>query len=320
MKHSTAIALLSLALPLSAIGARPHHDWDSELAPAQKRLAAGNYKMAYAGFQRFSAHNPLAQFMLGLFHQNGWGRPRNPAAACIWFGKAAQKQVPMAEHFLGDCLAGGIDRPVNIPEALAWYDKAAAHGHLISLCSEADYYIHGKGVDRNVEQGIALCARAAQANSPPAMLKLAQYYQDDRDVPKDLVAARYWYWQAAQHNINEAQFQLGLMLANGEGGEADPEAARTWLEAAAGDGYAAAYLPTAVLYANAPVQKETGALAPEHLAKIYLWTAAAKARSTTPEQAAEAEKLETRVLAVMPASWRPELDKQVAEHLAKHSN
>jgi hypothetical protein len=152
------------------------------------------------------------------------------------------------------------------------------------------------------------------------MLKLAQYYQSDSDVPQDLVAARYWYWEAAQRNVNEARFQLGMMLANGEGGEADQNAARTWLETAAGDGYAPAYLPTAVLYANEPVQKETGALAPEHLAKIYLWTAAAKVRSATPEQAAEAEKLEAKVLAVMPATWRPKLDKQVEEHLAKYAN
>lgn len=320
MKHLVAIALLSLTLPISAFGARPQHDWDSELRLAQKLLAAGDYKAAYSGFQRISAHNPLAQFMLGVFHQNGWGRSPNPVAACTWFEKAAQKQVPTAEHFLGDCLAQGIGRPANIPDALAWYDKAAAHGHLISLCSEADYYIHGKGVDKNVEQGIALCTHAAEANSPPAMLKLAQYYHDDRDVPQDLVAARYWYWEAAQRKVNEARYKLGLMLANGEGGDADPDAARNWLETAAGEGYAPAYLPTAVLYANEPVQKKTGVLAPEHLAKIYLWTAAAKARSATPEQAAEAEKLEAKVLAVMPATWRSDLDKQVAEHLAKYAN
>jgi TPR repeat protein len=320
MKYTAAIALLSLALPLSAFGARPEHDWDRELQSAQALLAKGDYAAAYPRFERIAAHNPLAQFTLALFHQNGWGRPKNPVAACTWFEKAAQKQVPAAEHYLGDCLAEGIGRPANIPQALAWYDKAASHGHLISLCSEAEYYIRGKGVDKDVEKGMALCTGAAQANSPPAMIKLAHYYQGDKDVPQNLAAARYWYWEAAQRNVDEAQLRLGAMLANGEGGAIDLDAARQWLETAAADGYAPAYLPTAVLYANAPVQKETGALAPEHLAKIYLWTEAAKARGSTPELVASAEKLEAQVLKVMPASWRPKLDQQVAEHLAQHPN
>lgn len=293
-------------------------DWSAELQSGQKALASGNYPLAYAQYKRMADHNPLAQFTVGLFHQNGWGRAKNPVAACSWFEKSAQKKIPAAEHFWGDCLAQGIGRAVDIPAALAWYEKAATHGHLISWCSAGDYYIQGKGVTQDTQRGITLCTQVAQANSPPAMLKLADYYREGRFIPLDLVAARHWYQQAAELGVSEAQYRLGLMLAQGEGGEPNLDQALFWLETAASEGYAPAYFPTALLYANAPVQAETGALVPAHLAKVYLWVSAAKARSSAPAQQGEIEKLEAMVLKIMPASWQPELNKQVAAHLAKH--
>ena len=316
-KRIASIFLLLLAISPCALAG---NDYSAELQPAQQALAAGDYKKAYAHYSRFAAKNPLAQFTLGLSYQNGWSRPVNQIEACRWFEKSAQKNIPAAQHFLGDCLVAGTHRRVDATAALEWYRKAAAGGHLISLCSAADLFIKGNGVDKDVAQGIALCTQAAQAESPPAMLKLANYYREGTDVPQDLAAARYWYQQAAERRSAEAQYQLGVMLAEGKGGEPDASAALLWLETAASEGYAPAYLPTAILYANAEVDPETGALKPEHLAKIYLWNSAAKARTTDQAQLAEIARIEAMVLAVMPESWRPELDKKVAEHLAKYKS
>lgn len=311
----------SLARPLGAEGRPAVTDWARELAPAQSALAQGDHAAAYARFQRAASRNPLAQFMVGLFHRNGWGRPVNPPQACTWFEKAAHRQVPAAEHLWGDCLAEGIGRPADVPGALAWYEAAARHGHLISWCSAAGHLLEGKGVPRDVPRGLALCEQAAQANSPPAMRQLANFHaQAHGDVPPNLAAARGWYLQAAQRGVAEAQHRVGLMMANGEGGPVDLEAALFWLESASAQGHAPAYLATALLYAHAPVQPDTGAQAPEHLAKVYLWTTAAVARSNDdPELQAQARSLQGQALAVMPASWRPDLDKQVAEHLAEHA-
>jgi len=321
MKILPALLFLTAAL-LLAPGARAGkpQDWARALAPAQAALNAKNYSGAYPLYlrQAESQQNGLAQFVLGMFHLNAWGRPRNPVAACAWFEKAAQKHIPAGENNWGDCLAQGIGRPVDIPAALAWYDKAASHGHIISACTAADYYLQGKGVEKDVAKGLALCTAVARANAIPAMLKLARYYQEGQWLPQDLPAARYWYQQAAEMRSVEAQFKLGVMLAQGEGGEPDLNAALFWLETAASQGYAPAYLPTAVLYANAPVQAETGALAPEHLAKVYLWNAAAKARNDDPALEAEIHRIDTLVAQIMPATWRPDLDKKVAEHLALH--
>lgn len=309
--------LASLLLVGNACAAQPR-DWARELEPAQAAQAAGNYRAAYALYHRRAGTNPLAQFVLGMFHQNGWGRPADPVAACGWFEKAAQKHIPAAEHYWGDCLAQGIGRAADIPAALTWYDKAASHGHLISACSAADYYIQGKGVAKDVDRGIELCSQVARANSPPAMIKLARYYERGEFLPQDLPAARYWYQQAAERRLPEAQYRLGVMLAQGQGGEPDLNAALFWLETAASEGFAPAYLPTAELYANAPPQPGTGALSPEHLAKIYLWNSAARARDSDPAQRAEIDRIDAQIARVMPPAWRPDLDRKVAEHLAQH--
>lgn len=310
------IAALFLAAASSALAGR-QGNIAAELQPAQKALASGDYKKAYARFSRFAAKNPLAQFNLALFHKNGWGRVVNEVEACRWFGKAARGKIPAAQHFFGDCLARGIHQPADSQAAIDWYKNAAANGHLISLCSAAEFYIRGKGVARDTQQGLALCTQAAQQQVPPAMLKLAGYYREGTDVKQDLAAARYWYQQAAERHSHEAQYHLGVMLSEGRGGEPNVNAALFWLETAASEGYAPAYLPTAILYANADPASETGALAPEHLAKIYLWLSAAKARTSEKSQLAEIARIEAMVLAVMPASWRGPLDRKVAEHLAK---
>jgi TPR repeat protein len=317
---TTIRTLTVCALLLVATGARADRQDNIgvELQPASKTLASGDYQQAYTQFFQFAAKNPLAQFNLGLFHKNGWGRPVSESKACRWFEKAAKGKIPAAQHFFGDCLVQGINQPADSRAALDWYAKAAANGHLISLCSAAELHIKGKGVERDIAAGMALYTQAAQQEVPLAMLKLAAYYRAGGEVKQDLAAARYWYGQAAERHSHEAQHHLGVMLSEGLGGEPDLKAALFWLETAASEGYAPAYLPTAILYANAGVAPNTGMLAPEHLAKVYLWLAAAKASTADKAALAEIARIEAMVLAVMPNSWRGELDKKVAAHLAKY--
>lgn len=316
MIRIASILILSLAAVADAQASRPT-DFSAELQPAQQALVAGDYKKAYALYAKRAANNPLAQFTLGLFHKNGWDRPVDEAAGCRWFEKSVRKRIPTAQHYLGDCLIQGAHRAADPSAALVLYLDAAAGGHLISLCSAADLYIKGNGVGKDAKRGLELCTQAAQAGSPPAMLTLANYYREGKDVAQDLAAARGWYQQAAERRSSEAQYRLGVMLSEGLGGEPDANAALLWMESAAAEGYAPAYLPTAILYANADVDPETGALRPEHLAKIYLWNSAAKTRTTDSAQLEGIARIDAMVQAVMPIAWRASLNRQVAEHLAK---
>lgn len=313
-----SVLLVSLLLAGQVQAQNSIQDLSRELEPGQKALAARDFAGAYREYAAHAGTNPLAQFILGLFEREGWGRKADPVAACAWFEKAAQKKIPAAEQFFGDCLAQGIGRAVDGHGAVQWYRKAGASGVSTALCQAADLHIAGKIVPRDVAQGLALCTAAAQADSPPAMLKLADYYREGTAVPQNVRLARYWYDQAAQRHSHEAQFRLGLMLSEGEGGGANVAQARFWLEHAAMEGYAPAYLPTAILYANAAPDPRTGFLRPEDLAKIYMWDRAARASTTNPVQLAEIDRIEKLVMTVMPAQWQSDLDRHVADHLAKY--
>jgi TPR repeat protein len=200
---------------------------------------------------------------------------------------------------------------VDGPAAVQWYGQAAGSGIAYAGCAAGALYLAGQIVARDVPRGVALCTTAAQAESVPAMLVLAGHFQASSPA-----LARFWYGQAAQRHHHAAQFQLGVMLGEGIGGAADPAQARFWFERAAMEGYAPAYLPTAILYANAPVNPATGALEPADLARIYMWNHAARASTTNPLQLAEIARIDALVLAVMPPRWQPELDRRVTAHLA----
>jgi TPR repeat protein len=313
------LAMSVLLLAGNTLHAEQQHNLIQALGSAQAALDKKDYATAYALYLRQAKRqNGLAQFVLGLFYQEGWGRSKNPAMACSWFEKAAHNKIPTAENNWADCLAQGIARAADIPAALPWYETAAGHGDLIAACTAADYYIQGKGVPQDVPRGIALCTPVAQHSSVPAMLKLARYYEQGKYLAQDLPQARYWYVQAAELNDAEAQYHAGVMLAQGDGGAPDREAALFWLETAASAGYAPAYLPTAVLYAHQPVQPANGALAPEDLAKVYVWNGAAKARVSDPAQRVVMAQLDAQLATAMPASWRASLDQKIAAHLAQY--
>lgn len=318
LRTLTVAALIAPLLVALQAGAAPR-ELSTELKQADKAMAAHEYTHAYKAYARVAARNPLAQFNLGLIEREGWGRARNLAAACAWFGKAAQGNIPAAQQFFGDCLADGIGQAADGKAAEAWYRKAAQAGIVYALCSAGQLYIRGQVIGKDVEHGLGLCAQAAQAGSAPAMLRIADYYKDGTEVPQNLAAARSWYQQAAENRDHLAQYRLGVMLAQGEGGDVNPALALSWLEHAASEGYAPAYLPVAILYANSTPDPATGALTPASLAKIYMWNSAAKASTKNTAELAEIERIARLVDQVMPAEWRPALDRRVAEHLGKFS-
>ena len=130
-----------------------------ELRRAQKELAAGNYDRAFREYQRHAEeeNNALAQFTLGMFYRNGWGRPTDEKTACGWFKKAAAADIPAAAHFYAEYIERGIAGEEGPAEAARWYQKAADLGHYSSLCSLARFYMTGTGVERDPVKALALC-------------------------------------------------------------------------------------------------------------------------------------------------------------------
>lgn len=241
------------------------------------------------------------------------------AAARNRFEKAAPKNIPAAQQASGDCFAHGMDRARENELALRWYRPAADSGIAFSLCQAGQAYIAGDLVAKDVAKGLALCTSAAQAESTATMMKLAGCYGEGAAIIQNLRTARFWYAQAAQRRNQEAQYWRGIMLSEGQGGNADIPQARSWLELDAAEGYSRAYLPAAILYANAQINPNTGALTPDGLARVYMGNSAAQATTKNPLQMAQIARIETMALNVMPSQWTPDLDRRVANHLAQHN-
>lgn len=311
------LAALGLTLGLASGSTWAARDLAGELRDAQAALAAADYPKAYQAYLEHSAHNPLAQFTLGLFHQYGWGRPADQAEACRWQERAAPGGIPAAQLLLADCLRQGVHRPADLGGAAHWYEQAAASGIPTAQCALAELVMAGQGVPKDPRKAIALCGQAAEKGLPRAQLRLARFHLEGEAEVRDPAAAWKWMQAAAQANDAEAQYRLGLMLRDGVGRAPEPESGRWWLEAAAGQGYLPAYLPTAQLYLAAPPDPETRLLPAQDLAKAYLWLAAAVQRLSPGESLDQARTLLHQVREGMPETWRPTLDQRVAEHLAR---
>ncbi|MHC4956274.1 MAG: tetratricopeptide repeat protein [Planctomycetota bacterium] len=305
---------LSIAIAVwAAACADAPADLNQELRVAQELLAAEKYDEAYAKFERVEAEsgNPLAQFTLGLFWKLGWGRDPDPAKAADWFEKAAAGKIPVAEHYYAEILAEGVLRETDPATAARLYQRAADHGHHGSLCSLATMYETGTGVPVDQEKAVALLRTAAGHGLVDAQRRLGHRYLAAKDYPQ----AYGWFQQAADRNDPESQFQLGIIVRDGLGDKANPHAAIDWFERAAAQGHTPAYLPTGALFLDHDHERPE----PDELAKAYLWLSAAARLTDDPESAARAKELLKKVLKLMPAEWRPDLDKKVDEHFKKHA-
>lgn len=313
-----AVVALGLTLLGSSWGPSAiARDLAGELKPGQAALAAGDYPTAYRAYLEHGDGNPLAQFSLGLFHQYGWGRPADQAAACRWQEKAAAGGIPAAQQLLADCLRHGVHRPADPAAAAHWYERAALSGILIAPCSLAELYMAGEGVAKDPRKALELCRQAAEKGLPTAQLRLARLLLEGDTAVRDPQQALRWMRAGASAGNAEAQYRLGLMLRDGIGAPADAASARWWLESAAAQGWLPAYAPTAELYLHAPPDAVAGAPAAADLAKAYLWSSAAVWRAAEREDSAQAQALLAQVIALLPPAWRTDLDQRVSEHLAR---
>jgi TPR repeat protein len=312
-------AIFLFLVAVTASGCLAEENISRDLRRAQKSLAASDYENAYKVYyqQAIQNNNPLAEFTLALFYENGWGRPIDKAAACQWYGKAAEGEIPAAAHFYAQCFEQGIGRKQSTTDAIQWYEKAISLDHGGShyplaelLLSDSDH--------TNAQQAIEHLTQAAQLGNSDAQMELGDFYYRGEYVVKNLTEAWHWYSQAAAKDVVEAQYYLGVISSDSD----DPAIhsiaeALHWFEAAAAKGYLPAYLPTAKLYLASSVDEESGNIPAPALAKAYLWLSAADKRLEGAEEKAQCQTMLTDVKKIMPESWKNDLDPKVEKHIAE---
>lgn len=317
IKYCAIIAMaifLSIPAQTAALSDQSQPEKSITLDEAQHWLTTGEYQKAYQAFlfHAESQQNALAQFTLGLFHQQGWGMSVDMKKACLWFEKAAKSAVPAASHLLAECFQNGFHGPIDFVQALHWFQQAASLGHGVSLCSMADLIMMGKGAPKDPQKALNLCQQAALSGSVPAQLHMGKLYLNGDVSIQNPQQAAEWFYQAAKKESREAFYYLGLIHRDFLN---DPVHALDWFEKAASQGYLPAYFLTAQLYFNAPVTENTHLPTAENLAKAYMWLSATRQRSNDSDEINTVEQMLAQVEQIMPSSWKKDLDQKISQHL-----
>ena len=315
MKKILLIFLCAVMLPEESANAAPGNT--QVVQDTQTALAAGDYEKAFAGYHDAARNNnnALAQFSIGLFYQNGWGRAVDKAAACQWFEQAAQGGIPTGQYQAGICLEEGGQRPPDYAAAANWFEKAAQAGQFHAYCNLGNLYMTGKGVPKDPVKALQLCHPAAQQGSIPAQLWMGRFYLEGDPSIQNGQEAYRWFEAATQKQSPEAFYYLGILLQKELEEGHTVEKARQMFEQAAALKYVPAYFQAGKSFYHAEPDPETKRLSAEHLAKAYLWLSATLQQSENLNELAESKQMLEQILAVMPETWLNELDQKVAQHL-----
>jgi TPR repeat protein len=317
VKMKKILPILLCAILLAASSADAGIDNAETMKSAQAALAASDYEKAFAAYRVAAENNnnALAQFSVGLFFQNGWGRAVDKATACQWFEQAAQGGIPTGQYQTGICLEEGIHRPPDHAAAADWFEKSAQAGQFHAYCNLGNLYMTGKGVPKDPAKALQLCHPAARQGSVPAQLWMGKFYLEGDPSIRNEQEAYRWFEAAAQKQSPEAFYYLGILLQKGSTAGHAAEKIRLMFEQAAALKYVPAYFQAGKSFYQAEPDPGTKLLSAEHLAKAYLWLSAALQRSENMNELAESKKMLQQILAVMPETWLTELDQKVAQYL-----
>jgi TPR repeat protein len=106
------------------------HAQAEDLASAEEvksmRRSKGMYDIHALAFYLKAAEQGMAdaQFRVGLFFQNGWGKPKDAVRAVSWYVKASNQGQKDAQLYLAACLENGEGVARDEIEAYAYYNLA----------------------------------------------------------------------------------------------------------------------------------------------------------------------------------------------------
>ena len=119
----------ALLLFLTVAAASTVADEERRFAEGLEAYDAGDYETVLEAWQPLAAGGHLeAQVSLADLYLNGLGVAADPAAAALWYRRAAEAGDPVAQLNLGDLYARGLGVPRDRVEAVAWLELAARQG------------------------------------------------------------------------------------------------------------------------------------------------------------------------------------------------
>ena len=172
-----------------------------------------------------------AQIVWGQLLLDGTRVARDPAAAFVWFDRAARSGDPDGQNMVGRCYEQGWGVEANPKLATKSFALAAAAGHVWGQVNLAQMLMRG-GDPADRPRSFELFRAAAEGGTSKANLKamnsLARFLEEGWAAPADPRGALYWYNRAASLGDHWAQYNLATILhARGDLAGAD-----VWLERA----------------------------------------------------------------------------------------
>jgi TPR repeat protein len=179
MRHLMA----AVALATMLLGGQANADG---VADGKEAAANGDFATAVSIWRPLAdAGDPRAETYLGIMYDNGYGVPRDRAAAFRLFERAANRGYANAQYHLGFMYHHGHAVQRSQTEALRWYRAAAAQGDVAAQYNLGKMYAHGLVVARDLVEAhmwLELAARERTSIRPLAT-------RDRRDLEKEMSAA-----------------------------------------------------------------------------------------------------------------------------------
>ena len=219
-----------------------------------------------------------SQFILGIIYEIGEDVPEDDAEAVKWYRKAAGQGDAMAQSNLGRMYEVGEGVPEDKIEAVKWYRKAAEQGLVTAQFNLGIMYDSGSGIPEDDAEAVKWYRKAAEQGHENAQYNLGVMYDFGRGVPKNATEAVKWYRKAAEQGQVTAQFNLGVMYSKGEGVPEDYVEAYKWANLAAAQGIERGQNSKNILAKS---------MTPQQIAEAQRLSTAFKPRKETPNKAGE---------------------------------
>lgn len=144
-------------------------------------------------------------------------------AAAARVGTLAQDDHDGTAHLLrGWMRFNGFGFPRDVAAAVADHEAAAARGHAAADFELSVLFGTGQGVPVDEERSLRHLRAAAEKDHPRALYNLAASHATGRGVPLDAARALELYVRAAEQGHAGAAFTAGVMVLTGEGTAPDP--------------------------------------------------------------------------------------------------
>lgn len=136
-----------------------------------------NYASAFQQYMQLAdAGNAEAQYLVGLFYENGWG---------------------------------GIQK--DNKASLYWLNKAANAGNIQAKSTLSRKYEEGEGVKKNPRLAFKFLTEAAEGGSAIDQGRLGGIYAVGELVPRNTTAARYWLEKGAAQGDLGSRLRLKIL-------------------------------------------------------------------------------------------------------------